>query len=98
MTRPRSAKNEKRRLQAALRKEPRSHWLLTRLASAYYEERQYARAAALSGRALALRDLGENRAAVRDLRHFLRLARTHRGSIYGVRAAKNVLREWEGES
>lgn len=41
-------------LARALRREPDSHWLLTRLSSAYYEDRQYERAVELAARALKL--------------------------------------------
>ena len=39
---------------AALRKEPDSHWLLSRLALTYYEEFKYEKALALDGQALTL--------------------------------------------
>ena len=41
-------------IRAALRTEPDSHWLLTRLSLTYYEERSYQRSLDLSMRALAL--------------------------------------------
>jgi len=41
-------------IQSALRKEPNSHWLLTRLALTYYEEREYEKALRYSQKALLL--------------------------------------------
>ena len=37
-----------------LRRKPKSHWLLTRLSSTYYEERKYSKALALCKRAVKL--------------------------------------------
>jgi tetratricopeptide (TPR) repeat protein len=42
------------RIEKALRREPDSHWLLTRLGETYYEERQYKRALALFLKSLAI--------------------------------------------
>ena len=41
-------------MRSALRREPYSHWLLTRLGLTYYEQRQYKRALHYSEKALAL--------------------------------------------
>jgi tetratricopeptide (TPR) repeat protein len=44
----------RRLIQQGLKREPKSHWLLTRLATTYYEERRYAKALDTSKRALRL--------------------------------------------
>ena len=44
----------RRLIRTALRKEPSSHWLLTRLALTYYEERNYARSLEYTTQALAI--------------------------------------------
>jgi len=44
----------RRLIRAALSKEPSSHWLLTRLALTYYEERNYARSLEYTTEALAI--------------------------------------------
>lgn len=41
-------------VRAALRKEPQSHWLLTRLSATYYEQFDYARAIEYAAKALAI--------------------------------------------
>ena len=41
-------------IRTALKSEPRSHWLLTRLGSTYYEQRQYRRALRYSEQALKI--------------------------------------------
>lgn len=48
-------KGARRLIRQGLRKDPESHWLLTRLSLTYYEERDYARALEISDRALAPR-------------------------------------------
>lgn len=45
----------RRRIRAELRKNPRHHWLLARLSSTYYEQRQYRRALTIAKRAVALK-------------------------------------------
>ncbi len=47
-------KRARRQIRAALSKNPRSHWLLTRLGLTFYEQRDYARALGYSKKALSI--------------------------------------------
>src|ERR1700693_283662 len=76
-----------RLLQAQLKKDPENHWLHTRLATAYYEKREYERSLKASQRAMelapgcplvrwdyacALDMLGQTQEAIRQWNRFLK--------------------------